>query len=147
MFSFIRSAFFPWVLIFFAVILMWAGHKNGVEYAALRDHGVKTMAQITELEWKAEKHGSRESGHFAHVEFTTDSGRSVQQKVSITEDLNDHLRARSIPWTMEVSYLPEDPSIIRDASRNDDSDAQKGVARYLLLAGIAVLVLRHFFVK
>lgn len=147
MFGFIRSALFPWFLIILAVVMMGAGRKNGVEFAALRDHGVTTVAEITELEWRRQKNSNSESGHVARIQFTTEDGQKVRETVSISEDLNRQLRAREIPWNMDINYLPEDPSTLRRADDSDQSDSQKDMARYILLAGIGTLVLRYFLVK
>lgn len=146
MFSVIRSAFFPWLLVGLAVLFMLLGHKHGAEFAALRDHGVSAEAVITELEWKKQKNGSDEKEHVAHIEFSTDNG-PVRDKVWITQDVAHQLRRHEIPWSIGIRYLPESPSTLVKASDSDDSDGEKFFARLLLLAGIVVFTLRHFFAK
>ncbi|KQV55404.1 hypothetical protein ASD07_28090 [Duganella sp. Root336D2] len=126
---------------------MFTGHKHGVEFSKLRDHGVAAAAEITELEWKKRKNGGSEKEHVAHIQFTMENGQQVRDTVSIPESLARQLRAREIPWSIDIRYLPESPSTLVKAGDNDTSDGEKGFARILLLAGIAVLVLRHFFAK
>lgn len=147
MFSIFRSVLFPWILIAFAAVFMFTGRKHGEDFAALRDHGVTTQAEITELEWRKRKNTNSESGHVAHIQFTMENGSQTRETVSISESLARQLRAKEIPWSMDIIYLPEAPSTVIKADHTDNSDGEKGVARFMLMAGIAVLVLRHFLVK
>ncbi|MEO8389221.1 DUF3592 domain-containing protein [Polaromonas sp.] len=134
-------------LVVFGIFLTYAGHKNAVKFAALRDHGKTTKADITKLEWKEKKTNHADSQYTAHVRFTTEDGREIRTEVGVPADLGRTLRNKPGPGAMTVRYLPEAPSTLQDINQDDSSDAQKGVGRYMLLAGLAMLVLRFFFSK
>jgi len=129
------------------VFLMYSGHKNGVKFAALRDHGKTTKAEVTKLEWKEKKNSHADSLYTAHVRFTTEDGREIRTEVGVPAELGRALRNNSGPSAMTVRYLPESPSTLQDVNQDDFSDAQKGVGRYMLFAGLAVLAIRFFFSK
>ena len=143
-----RILFSPMVavcVVVFGVFLMYAGHKNATKFSALRDHGKKTKAEVTKLEWKEKKNTHADSLYTAHVRFTTEDGREIRTEVGVAAELGRALRSNSVPSTMTVRYLPEAPSTLQDINQDDSSDAQKGVGRYMLLAGLAMLVIRFFF--
>jgi hypothetical protein len=132
-------------LVMFGIFLMYAGHKNATKFSALRDHGKTTKAEITKLEWKEKKNSHADSLYTAHVRFTTEDGREIRTEVGVAAELGRALRSNSVPSAMTVRYLPEAPSTLQDINQDDSSDAQKGVGRYMLLAGLAMLVIRFFF--
>jgi hypothetical protein len=143
MFRILRS---PLVAICFVVIgafLIYTGHKNSVEFAALRDHGKTTKAEITELEWKERKITHGDSAYTAHIRFSTEDGREIQAEVGVPSTLGQALRNNSTGKSMMVRYLPESPNTIEDVNKDDSSEAQQGVGRYMLFAGLAMLALGH----
>lgn len=143
-----RILFSPMVavcVVVFGVFLMYAGHKNATKFSALRDHGKTTTAEVTKLEWKEKKNTHADSLYTAHVRFTTEDGREIRTEVGVAAELGRALRNNSVPSAMTVRYLPEAPSTLQDINQDDSSDAQKGVGRYMLLAGLAMLVIRFFF--
>ena len=111
----------------------------------MRDHGKTTTAEVTKLEWKEKKNTHADSLYTAHVRFTTEDGREIRTEVGVAAELGRALRSNSVPSAMTVRYLPEAPSTLQDINQDDSSDAQKGVGRYMLLAGLAMLVIRFFF--
>ena len=145
MFRIFRSKIFPICLVVFGIFLMYTGHKNAIKFTALRDHGKTATADITNLEWKEKKISHEDSQYTAHVRFTTEDGREVLAEVGVAAELGRSLRSKSSPSTMEIRYLPEAPSTVEDINKDDSSDAQKGVGRYMLLAGLALLAIRLFF--
>jgi hypothetical protein len=145
MFRIFRSPIVAICLVAFGIFLMYAGHKNAVKFSALRDHGKMTKAEITKLEWKEKKTSHADSLYTAHVRFTTEDGREIRAEVGVPAELGRALRNNSAPSAMTVRYLPEAPSTLQDINQDDSSDAQKGVGRYMLLAGLAMLAIRFFF--
>ena len=143
-----RILFSPMVavcVVVFGVFLMYAGHKNATKFSALRDHGKTTKAEVTKLEWKEKKNTHADSLYTAHVRFTTEDGREIRAEVGVAAELGRALRSNSVPSAMTVRYLPEAPGTLQDINQDDSSDAQKGVGRYMLLAGLAMLAIRFFF--
>jgi hypothetical protein len=136
---------FPVCLVVFGIVFMYLGHQHAIKFAALRDHGKTTKAEITKLEWKERKKWHDDNLYTAHVRFTTEDGREIRAEVGIATEFGRALRNNSAPSTMTVRYLPEAPSTLQDINHDDSSDAQKGVGRYMLLAGLAMLAIRFFF--
>ncbi|GHU10911.1 hypothetical protein FACS1894185_3250 [Betaproteobacteria bacterium] len=126
---------------------MFAGDSNSKEFAALRDHGKTTEAEITKLEWTEKKRTHNDSGYKAHVRFTTEDGRTIQTEVHIKTEIGRAWRNKSVPSTMTVRYLPEAPSTLQDINREDHSGSQKEVGLYMLLAGLAIMIIRFFLAR
>ena len=144
MFRIFRSPLVAICLVVIGIFLMSVGHKNAVKFSALRDHGKTTKAEITKLEWKEKKTSHADSLYTAHVRFTTEDGREVRSEVGVAAELGRALRSNSSPSAITVRYLPEAPSTLEDINQDDSSDAQKGVGRYMLFAGLAMLAIRFF---
>lgn len=140
-----RSPVVPVVLVAFGIFLMWAGHKNAVEFAALHDHGRDAQAEITKLDWKEKRNSHIDSRYTVHIRFTTEDGREIHEEMDITTEYGRALRSQTTPKIMAIRYLPESPGTFRQASDTDPSEAQDAVGLYMLLAGIVMLVLRLFF--
>jgi hypothetical protein len=101
--------------------------------------------EITKLEWKEKKISNADGQYTAHVRFATEDGREIRAEVGVPAELGRALRNSSAPAAMTVRYLPEEPNTLQDINKDDPSDAQKGVGRYMLLAGVAILAIRFFF--
>ncbi len=142
----IRNPLIAICLIGFGIFLLYAGHKNSVMFAALRDHGKVAEAEITKLEWK-EKSNHIDSTYTAQIRFTTEDGRDVSTEVGVPLDQGRAVRSKSAPPTMTIRYLPESPSTLQDINKDDSSEAQTGVGRIMLIAGLALLALRFFISK
>jgi hypothetical protein len=124
--------------------LIYAGYSNAAKFAALRDHGKTAKAEVTNLEWKEKKITHGDSAYIAHVRFSTEDGREIQAEMGIPATLGQALRSGSVPQSITIHYLPESPSTIEDVTKEDSSDAQKGIGKYLLIAGLAMLALSQF---
>lgn len=144
MFRIFRSPLIALCLIGFGLFLVYAGHKNATEFAALRDHGKPAEAEITKLEWKEKKSNHDDSSYTAHVRFTTEDGREIHEETHVTAEFGRALRNQTGPSTMDIVYLPESPTTFRDASATDFSEGQGAVGGYMLLGGVVMLVLRFF---
>ena len=144
MFRMFRNPLIALCLIGFGLFLIYASHKNASEFAALHDHGKPAEAEITKLEWKEKKSNHDDSSYTAHVRFTTEEGREIREEMHLTTEAGRALRNQEGPSVMDVVYLPESPTTFRDASEADFSEGQGAVGRYMLLAGVAMLVLRFF---
>ena len=145
MFNIFRSPLIALCLIAFGIFLIYAGHKNATESSALRDHGKTAEANITKLEWREKKSTHDDNRYTVNVRFTTEDGREIHEEIHVTAEFGRALRNQTVPSVMTVRYLPESPTTLRDANATDASDAQTGVGRYMLLAGIVMLVLRFLF--
>lgn len=147
MFGFFRSPLVAVCLVVIGAFFVYVGNKNAVKFAALRDHGKTAKAEITKLEWKEKKSSHADSQYTAHVRFTTADGREIRTEVGVPADVGRAYRSNSAAAGMTVRYLPEAPTTLQDINEDDSSDAQKGVGRYMLLAGLAILAIRFFFSK
>ncbi|MGM9481379.1 DUF3592 domain-containing protein [Roseateles sp. NT4] len=145
MFGFLRSPAVAVCLVGFGALFMFLGHKNAAKAAALNAHGKTAEAEITKLEWQEKKRSHEDSSYTAHIRFTTESGQEIRDEVGVPHELGRALRDKSAPAVMTVRYLPEDPHTLADVNKEDYSDAEKGVGRWMLFGGIAILVLRFFF--
>lgn len=123
-------------------LLVYAGHRNATEFAALRDHGKTAQAELTKIEWKEKKRSHADGRYTAHVRFTTENGREVREKMNLPSELGRAIRGGAAPAVMTVRYLPESPATFREVNDVDASDAQSGVGRLLLGAGVALGALR-----
>ena len=146
MFRIFRSPLIALCLIAFGILLIYAGHKNAAEFAALRDHGKTAEAEITQLKWEEKKRTHDDNFYTANIRFTMEDGREIHGDISIAAELGRALRNQTAPSVITVRYLPESPTTFRDAREMDSSDAQSGVGRYMLLAGVVMLAFR-FFIK
>ena len=146
MLSFLRNPLIAIVLIAFGAFLIYAGHKNATEFSALQDHGKTAEAEVTKLEWK-EKSNHEDHSYTAHVEFKTEDGRKIYEQMHVSAELGRAIRNQTTLSIMTVRYLPESPGIFREASVMDPSDAQSGVGRIMLIAGLVILALRFFMRK
>lgn len=124
---------------------MCVGHKNAVKSAALRDHGKTTKAEVIKLEWREKKTNHADSMYTAHVLFTPENGREMRAELGIPVGLGRALREKSVPSVMTVRYLPEAPGTLQDVNHEDSSDEQKVTGRWMLLAGLAMLIVRFLF--
>ena len=133
-------------LIGFGLFMLYAGHKNSVKFAALRDHGKVAEAEITKLEWR-EKSNHIDGTYTAQIRFTTEDGRDVSAEVGVPLDQGRAVRSKSAAPSMTVRYLPESPNTLQDVNEDDSSEAQSGVGRIMLIAGLVLLALRFFISK
>lgn len=144
MFRFLRSPLVAICLVVIGGFVIYTGHKNSVKFAALRDHGKTAKADITKLEWKERKITHGASTFVAHIRFRTEDGREIQTETGIPPTFGQALRNNSVPQSMTIRYLPESPSSIEDINKDDSSEAEQGVGRFMLLAGLAMLALSYF---
>jgi len=146
MFKFFFSPLFAICLIAFGAFLLFAGHKNATEFAALQDHGKTAEAEVSKLQWK-ESASHIDKNYTAYIRFKTGDGREVHEDMDVSLDLGRAIRNQTSASVMTVRYLPESPSTFREASAMDPSDEQTGVGRIMLIVGMAMLALRFFFRK
>ncbi|QBB72034.1 DUF3592 domain-containing protein [Pseudolysobacter antarcticus] len=144
MFRVFRNPLIAICLIVFGIFLIYTGHTNSVKFAALRDHGKTAKAEVVKLEWKEKKITHVDSQYTAHIHFTTEDGRDIRTETGVPAQLGSAMRNGSAPLAMTVRYLPESPSTLQDVNQDDTSDAQNGVGRYMLCAGLAMLAVRYF---
>jgi len=147
MFRLLGSRLFSICLILIGIFFIYAGHRNAVKFAALRDHGKTAKAEITNLEWKEKKTSHADSLYTAHVRFKTEDGREIQAETGVPAELGRSLRSNGAAATMNVRYLPESPSTIEDVNKDDPSDAQSGIGRLMLFFGAGMLVVRFLLSK
>lgn len=147
MFSFLFSRMFAVCLAAFGIFLMVSGHYNAKKEAALRDHGQQAEAHVTDLKWKERKSNHEDSQYTAQVTFTTEEGREIHAELGVPTALGREMRSQPQARVMTVRYLPEDPYTLVDLNKDDASEAQKAIGRYMLAAGIVMLVLRSLFTK
>ncbi|ANJ66702.1 hypothetical protein A9404_04315 [Halothiobacillus diazotrophicus] len=145
MFGLFRNPVIALCLIGFGVMLVYAGHKNGHEFGAMRDHGKTAVAEITRLEWREKKSNHDDRTYSAKVRFTTEDGQVVHEETSIPKEFGRDLRSKAVPAVMTVRYLPESPTTFWDVRTEDSSDAQGAIGGYMLFAGLVMLVLSFLF--
>ncbi len=123
-------------------VMLVAGWKESKDSKALSDHGVVTDAVVTEVTWSTKR--SRERNFHAKITFITPDNRTINEDVSVSNDLGQQLRdaPEDKASTLSVRYLPEDPSTVALADHKDESAFLYGVGAILLLIGIGILVYR-----
>lgn len=147
MISFFFGRLFAVCLIAFGIFLMVSGHHNAKKEAALRDHGQQAQARVTDLKWKERKSTHADSQYTAQITFTTQDEREIHAEIGVPAELGREMRSQPQARVMTVRYLPEDPHTLVDVNKDDASEAQKAIGRYMLAAGLVMLVLRSLFTK
>ncbi|MBL8300416.1 MAG: hypothetical protein JNN30_18930 [Rhodanobacteraceae bacterium] len=122
--------------------MLVAGWNESKNSKALADHGVVTDALVTEVTWSTKR--GRDRNFHAKVTFVTPDKRTVNDDVSVPDELGKQLRDApdDKPTTVSVRYLPEDPSTVALADHKDESTFLYGIGAVMLLAGIGMLVYR-----
>ncbi|MFG6455501.1 DUF3592 domain-containing protein [Roseateles sp. BYS96W] len=147
MFGLLRSPNAAVCLIGLGALFMFLGHKHAARTAALSAHGKTADAQIVKLDWREKKRNHEDSDYTAHIRFTTEAGQEIRDEVGVSTELGRALRSKSGPAVLTVRYLPEDPHTLDDVNKEDFSDAERDLGRYVLLGGIAILVMSFIFPK
>ena len=146
MFKIFLSPLFAFCLMVFGIFLLYAGHKNATEFAALQNHGKTAEGEVTKLQWK-ETSSHIDKNYTAYVRFKTEDGREIYENMHVSLDLGRAIRSQNAASMMTVRYLPESPGTFREASAMDPSDEQSGVGRIMLIVGLVMFALRFFFRK
>lgn len=147
MLDLLRNPLIAFVLIGFGVLLIYGGHKNGKEIAALQDHGLTAKAQITDLQWAEKKASHQDNDYSVQVSFKTKDGREIQQRKNISTALGRSLRNGDVLPVMSINYLPESPTSFRDVNDMDGAEEQGDGGRFMLLLGIVMLFIGFFTKK
>lgn len=100
-------------------ILVAAGVAVALSVAAYNDHhrhalsdgaeGRDAVGLVTEVHWD-EKRG-RKSNFVLNVEFETEDGQSRVEKIAVSNDLGNRMRATDEAEEIDIRYNAEDPSV------------------------------------
>lgn len=122
--------------------MLAAGWKESKDSKALADHGVVTDALVTEVTWSTKR--GRDRNFHAKITFVTPDNRTINEDVSVSNELGAQLRdaPEDKPATVSVRYLPEDTSTVALADHKDESGFLYGAGAIMLLIGISVLIYR-----
>jgi hypothetical protein len=123
-------------------VMLGAGWKESRDSKALADHGVVTDALVTEVTWSTKR--GRDRNFHAKITFVTPDNRTINEDVSLSNELGKQLRdaPEDKPSTVSVRYLPEDTSTVALADHKDESGFLYGVGAILLLIGVGMLIYR-----
>ena len=123
-----------------ALVLGFVGYKERSEMSRLADHGKETLAQIEEVKWTTKRGVDRNFD--LTIAFTTESGQAVKEKLRVDDATGKRARDDDAFVELPVRYLPEEPSVVRQADEADGSKGMFVIAAFALLAGVILLALR-----
>ena len=121
---------------------MSIGNSRNDEFKALNDHGKVTTAEVLEITWREKKHSNDDRLYSAVVKFTTSDGRVVTENMPISAELGRAYRQKTTAPYIEVRYLPETPSVVKELSKENNSSEDKAFGRLLIFAGLGLIALR-----
>ncbi|WP_158986888.1 DUF3592 domain-containing protein [Lysobacter panacisoli] len=126
-----------------AVLIAFMGYRETSEMTRLSEHGRKAMAQIEEVHWTTRR--GIDSNYTLDVTFEPEGGKAVHEEVSVDNDIGEQARNDESFTELEVSYLPDDTSVVRPADAEDGSTRMYVVAGAMaaLAALLAMLRLRQ----
>lgn len=123
-----------------AILIGFMGYKEHSETSRLADHGRAANATIQEVNWTTKRGMDRNFD--LTIEFTTEAGESVKETLRVDSDTGKRARDDDSFVEVPVTYLPEDPAVVRLAGEPDASTRMYVIAGILALAGVILLVLR-----
>lgn len=123
-----------------AALIAFMGHKERSETSRLVDHGKTASATIEEVKWTSKRGMDRNFD--LTLAFTTAAGQSVKEILRVDTDTGKRARDDDSFVEVPVTYLPEDPTVVRLAGEPDASMRMFVIAGILALAGAILLVLR-----
>ena len=147
MFRLFSSRLFAVCIILAGIMLMASGKRSAAKYAALNDHGQEAEATVIKLTWRERKSTHDDSLYTAHISFTTPEGREVRTEVGVPSEQGRAMRSQPSARTLTVRYLPEDPMTLVDVNKEDPSDAEKAIGRYMLIGGALLLLMRTLLAR
>ena len=110
-------------------ILVAAGVAVALSVTAYNDHhrhdltdgveGRDAVGLVTEVHWD-EKRG-RKSNFVLNVEFETEDGQSRVEKIAVSNDLGNQMRATDEAEEIDIRYNAEDPSVAVAVGEADNS--------------------------
>ena len=110
-------------------ILVAAGVAVALSVAAYNDHhrhaltdgaeGRDTVGLVTEVHWD-EKRG-RKSNFVLNVEFETEDGQSRVEKIAVSNELGNRMRATDEAEEIDIRYNAKDPSVAMAVGETDNS--------------------------
>ncbi|MGF6419505.1 hypothetical protein ABH900_003015 [Stenotrophomonas sp. AN71] len=131
-------------------ILIAAGVAVALSIAAYNDHrrhsvthgaeGRDAVGLVTEVQWD-EKRG-RKSNFVLQVEFETDDGESRVEKIPVSNDLGNRMRATDEAEEIDIRYNAKDPSVAMAAGEADNSLLKLWLAIASGLVTLALLAAR-----
>src|SRR5687768_12602246 len=119
-----------------SILLGFWGYNERSEMARLADHGKQAMAQIEHVEWTTKRGLDR--NFTLSIAFETEAGQSVEEKLRVDNDTGKRARDDDDFVELPVVYLPEEPSVVRQAGETDASSAAFAIAGIVALLGAIV---------
>jgi hypothetical protein len=110
--------FFSFVFAFILFLMLWAVRRSWQQTKALKDHGVKTMAEVLKRTYSStsstDDNGLSTTDDSYYIEVTFMVNSTPQKRhIAISREQYDAFPAGT---QVEVIYLPEKPSVVRVAS-------------------------------
>lgn len=131
-------------------ILVAAGVAVALSVTAYNDHhrhaltdgieGRDAVGLVTEVHWE-EKRG-RKSNFVLNVEFETEDGQSRVEKIAVSNDLGNQMRATDEAEEIDIRYNAEDPSVAVAVGEADNSLLMLWLAIASGLVTLALLAAR-----
>jgi len=116
------------------------GYAERSEMTRLADHGKQALAQIKEVNW-TQKRGIDRNFDLT-VTFSTEAGQNVEETVRVDTETGKRARDDDEFVELPVIYLPEEPSVVRQAGESDASMGMFAIAAVASLMGLMLLALR-----
>lgn len=123
-----------------AIVLGAVGYNERSEMSRLADHGKHAVATIEEVNWTTKRGMDRNFD--LTVRFTTEAGQSIKETLRVDSETGKRARDDDDFVELPVVYLPEAPSVVRDASDTDASSGMFAIAGLAGLLGVILLVVR-----
>ncbi|WP_423383655.1 hypothetical protein [Burkholderia sp. LMG 32019] len=110
------------------------------EIAKIINHGKTATATIKKVEWTNKHH--LDGDYKLQIIFTPEGGAPTKHTLAVDDSVGSDARDDKIS-TVDVKYLPEDPTVVFPADVNGPSNAGFYIGGVLFLAGICMIAF-HF---
>lgn len=116
------------------------GYKEHSEMSRLAERGKPAVANIEEVHWTTKRGMDRNFD--LTISFTTEAGQNVSEKLRVDSATGKRARDDDDFVELPVVYLPEDPTVVRQADETNASKGMFAIAAILLLVGAVLLMVR-----
>jgi len=136
----LKTWLFNLLLLVGGPLAIFATYTSNGQIAKVLDHGKTVTADINDVEWTTKNHIV--SHYKLDLSFTPAGGTLTKAKMSVDSSIGASARDDKIQ-TIDVKYLPEDPSVIYPADLAGPSDAGFYLGGGMFFAGLALLISRR----
>jgi hypothetical protein len=137
--AYLKTWLFNLLLLIGGPIAIFGTYTGKGQIAKVLDHGKTVTADIDDVEWTTKNHIV--SNYKLELSFTPAGGTLTKTKMSVDSSIGASARDDKIQ-TIDVKYLPDDPSVIYPADISSPSDGGFYVGGGMFIAGLAMLIFR-----